>query len=101
MIVFRSNKVEQREGNKDDLRQFDIYEKFYGEAAAEVEKEYEATMKKYKSPRKKLSDIDDGEELWNFMEHSNDGISFEVQPFLLLNLQTIFFLHFNVFRIRS
>lgn len=83
MAVFRSNKVEQREGKKDDRKQFEIYEKFYSEATEEIEKEYEATMKKYKSPRKKLSDIDDGEELWNFMEHSSDGISFEVRSFLL------------------
>lgn len=75
--------MEQREGRKDDRKHFEIYEKFYSEAAAVVEKEYESKMKKYKSPRKKLSDIDDGEELWNFMEHSNDGISYEVQFFLL------------------
>lgn len=81
MIVYRSNKVEKREGKKDDQKLFEIYEKLYSEAAAQVEKEYESTMKKYKSPRKKLSDIDDGEELWNLMEHSSDGISFEVQFF--------------------
>ena len=83
ILVFRSNKVEQRESIKYDRKQFEIYEKFYSDASEEIEKEYEATMKKYKSPRKKLSDIDDGEELWNFMEHSCDGISFEVIFFIL------------------
>lgn len=87
MIVLRSNKVEQRESKKDDRRHFEIYEKLYSEAAAQIDKEYESKMKKYKSPRKKLSDIDDGEELWNFLEHSSDGISFEVRFFLaVLNL---------------
>lgn len=79
VTVFRSNKVEQRQGKKDDRKQFEIIEKFYSEAAAEIEKDDAAKMKRTKSAKKKLSDIDDGEELWNFMEYSNDGISFEVR----------------------
>lgn len=80
MLVFRSYKVEQRDGKRDEQRRLEIYEKFHGEATAEVEKEYESTMKKYKttSKQRKLSDIDNGEELWHFVEQSSDGISFEV-----------------------
>lgn len=91
--VFRSNKAEQRQSKKDDKKQFEIIEKFYSEATAEIEKEYDAKMKRHKSPRKKLSDIDDGEELWNFMEYSNDGVSFEVRYsifFFFANLATFF-----------
>lgn len=77
-VVFRSNKVEQRQGKKDDKKRFEIIEKFYSEASETIEKEYEMQRKKYKSPKRKLCDIDDGEDLWNFMENSNDGISMEV-----------------------
>lgn len=87
MIVFRSNKVEQRECKKDDRKHFEIHEKLYSEASVEVEKEYESKSKKYKTARKKLSDIDDGEELWNFLEYSSDDISIEVGLFIVvLNL---------------
>lgn len=68
--------MEQRQGKKDDKKRFEMYEKCYSEAHEEVEKEYQAQKKKYK--KRKLCDIDDGEELWNFMENSNDGVSFEV-----------------------
>lgn len=53
-----------------------MVEKFYGEASEMVEKEYQSARKKYR--RRKLCDIDDGEELWNYLEDSNDGVSFEV-----------------------
>lgn len=76
--VFRSNKVEQRQGKKDDKKQFEIIEKFYNEANKEIEKEYEMERKMRKPSKQKLCDMDDGEELWNFMENSNDGISMEV-----------------------
>lgn len=70
--------MEQRQEKKDDKKQFEIVEKFYSDASEKIEKEYEIHRKKYQSPRKKLCDIDDAEELWNFMEYSNDGVSFEV-----------------------
>lgn len=82
--VFRSNKMEQREEKKDDKKRFEMIEKFYSEANDEVEKEYQAQQKKYK--KRKLSDIDDGEELWNFLEHSNDGVSFEVSQMKAIQL---------------
>lgn len=83
-IVFRSNKMEQREEKKDDKKRFEMIEKFYSQANDEVEKEYQAQRKKYK--KRKLSDIDDGEELWNFLEHSNDGVSFEVSQLKTIQL---------------
>lgn len=70
--------MEKRQGKKDDKRRFEVYEKFYSEASEQVEKEYERQRRKNKSPKKKLCDIDDGEELWDFMENSNDGICMEV-----------------------
>lgn len=76
--VFRSNKVEQRQGKKDDKKQFEIIEKFYSDANDQIEKEYEKQRKMRKRSKRKLCDMDDGEELWNFMENSNDGISMEV-----------------------
>lgn len=79
ITVFRSNKVEQRHFKRNDKERFEIMEKVYSEAAETVEKEYEAKLKKYRSPRKKLCDIDDAEELWNFMEITNDGASMEVK----------------------
>lgn len=82
--VFRSNKMEQREEKKDDKKRFEMIEKFYSEANDEVEKEYQAQRKMYK--KRKLSDIDDGEELWNFLEHSNDGVSFEVSQMKAIQL---------------
>lgn len=85
-IVFRSNKMEQREEKKDDKKRFEMIEKFYSQANDEVEKEYQAQRKKYK--KRKLSDIDDGEELWNFLEHSNDGVSFEVSQLKTIQLKT-------------
>ena len=73
--VFRSNKVEQRQTKKDDKKRFDLIEKLYSEANAEIEKEYEQKRKKYKRRSKRnIRDIEDGEELWNFMENSNDSI---------------------------
>lgn len=81
--VFRSNKVEQRQGKKDSKKHFEIIEKFYSEASEQIEKEYESHRKKHTRSRQKLCDINDGEELWNFMEHSNDGITFEVRAFLI------------------
>lgn len=71
--------MEQRQGKKDDKKQFETIEKLYGDASEQIEKEYDMQRKKYRSPRKKLCDIDDAEELWNFMEYSTDGVSFEVR----------------------
>lgn len=92
MTVFRS-KIEKREGRKEEQSRIEIYEKIYHEAAEEIEKEYEATMKTYKS-KKKLSDIDDGEELWNFMKHSSDGIPFEV--WIHFFLSRVFFIQISM-----
>lgn len=76
--VFRSNKVEQRQSRKDDTKHFDVYEKLYSEASEEIEKEYEKNRKRSKqNSKRKICDIEDGEELWNYMENSND--SFEVK----------------------
>lgn len=96
--VFRSNKVEQRQTKKDDKKRFDLIEKLYSEANAEIEKEYEQKRKKYRRRSKRnICDIEDGEELWIFMENSNDStdvrlnrlkvhlIIFHSIPFNILN----------------
>lgn len=74
LTVFRSNKVEQRENKKYDKKQFELYEKFYSEVSDQVEKEYDRERKKRKRPTKKICDIDNGEELWNLLDISNDAI---------------------------
>ncbi|XP_055298037.1 uncharacterized protein LOC129566276 [Sitodiplosis mosellana] len=77
--VFRSNKVEQRQNKQDDKKHLDIIEKLYAEANAEVEKEYEGKRKKSKRRSKqKICDIEDGEELWNYLEDSNDSIEMDL-----------------------
>lgn len=74
--VFRSRKVELRQNAKDENAHFDICQKLYFEASEQIEKEYESERKKKKrtKSKKKVCDIEDGEELWNYMESSNDSI---------------------------
>ncbi|XP_031629337.1 uncharacterized protein LOC116344750 [Contarinia nasturtii] len=89
--VFRSNKVEQRQNQKDDKKRLENVEKFYEEASIIIEKEYEEDRKASKRTKKKICDIDDGEELWNFMENSNDSIELDLsstQHKLLEDYQT-------------
>lgn len=75
--VIRSNKKQQREEKEADKNRSKMMEKFYSEASDKVEREQQKTpRKKYK--RRKLCDIEDGEELLNYLEDSNDGASFEV-----------------------
>lgn len=72
--------MEQRQNKKDDKKQFDVYEKLYSEASAVVEKEYVENRKKTKRrSKRKICDIEDGEELWNFMEDSNDSIEVKLE----------------------
>lgn len=67
--VIRSNKKEQRKVKKADKNRSEIIEKFYSEASDRVEREYRNSPRK-KYTKRKLCDIDDGEELWNFLEDS-------------------------------
>lgn len=71
--------MEQRQSKEDAKKHDKVMEKLYSNASEEIEKEYEIQRKKYRSSRKKLCEIDDGEELWHFMEYSNDAdVLFEV-----------------------
>lgn len=63
-----------RQSKKDDKQHLDLVEKLYSEATEQVEKEYEKERKKTRRTSKNVCDIDDGEELWNYMESSNDSI---------------------------
>lgn len=66
--------MENRQNQQDDKKHFELFEKFYNEASTVVENEYETSRKATKRSKKKICDIDDGEELWNFMENSNDSV---------------------------
>lgn len=66
--------MEQRQNIQDDKKQLEIIEKLYSEASDQVEKEYASIRKKSNRSKKKIRDIDDGEELWSYMENSNDSI---------------------------
>lgn len=52
-----------------------MIEKLYDETSEQIEKEYEKERKKRTGrTSKKVCDIEDAEELWNYMESSNDSI---------------------------
>lgn len=76
--VFRSEKVERRCNSIEGQKRLEIIEKFHFEVSKEVDDEYEARKKTIKSPKRKLTEIDDAEELWEFMEHSHDPVAVEV-----------------------
>lgn len=55
-----------------------MIERLYIEVTTEVEEEYEKRRKSIKAPKKKLQNIDDAEEMWEFLEHSNNPADIEV-----------------------
>lgn len=83
ITVFISRKAEQRRSRRDDSKHFETYEKAYNEASEQVEKEYEMERNKNRRKKKKICDIDDGEELWNYMDSSNDSIDVRKTQFQL------------------
>lgn len=79
MSVIRSEKIQRRLDASENRKQFDIFETLYSQVSAEVEREYEAKWKESIAfPKRKISEIDDAEELWHLMERSHDAESFEV-----------------------
>lgn len=84
--VFRSEKVERRCNTIESQKRLDIIEKFHFEVSKEVEDEYEDKKKSIKSPKRKISEIDDAEELWELMEHSNDPAAVEVSNFMIIKI---------------
>lgn len=49
-----------------------MLEKLYLDASMEIDKEYEVERKSFKFSNRKICDIEDGEELWHYLETSND-----------------------------
>lgn len=64
--------MEQRQGRRDDQKKFEALEKIYLDASMDIDKEYENERKSFKFSNRKLCDIEDGEELWHYLESSND-----------------------------
>lgn len=71
-LAYRSCRVEQRQSRQDDQKKFETLEKLYLDVSMDVDKEYERSRKSFNVSTRKLADIDDGEELWHYMETSND-----------------------------
>lgn len=64
-----------------DQKDFEKFEKLYSIISEQVEREYaEKYSKKSKNNKsdRELSGIDDGEELWQLLENSNDVSTMEV-----------------------
>lgn len=76
--VFRSEKVHRKLAEIERGRRLDRIETLHNRFSLEVQKEHELQRKKIQPPRRKLKDIDDPEELWQYYEYSKDPDSVEV-----------------------
>lgn len=77
--ILRSEKVERNLSKIEDRKRLDRIEALHSQFSEEVDKEYQQKRKRIKSPKRKLRDIDDAEELWEYYEHSNDPEFVEVR----------------------
>lgn len=77
--VFRSQQVERRQTISEDQKRLEMIERLHNKISLEVEKEYEKRRKSIKPPLRKLADIDDAEEMWELLEHSNNPEDLEVR----------------------
>lgn len=62
----------QRHGGRDDQKRLEMLEKIYLDVSLEIDKEYENERKSFKLTHRNVCDINDGEELWHYLESSND-----------------------------
>lgn len=77
--------MEKRLRRNEEIKRFDMAEKFYNEAINEIEKEDKATRQNMDLPTQTLKEIDNGEDLWKLLEISHDAESFEVRSFQLFS----------------
>lgn len=81
--VFRSEKVERRLNRLEDRRRLDLIETLYSQESRMVEEELASKHKSFKSPNKKISEIDEPEELWALLEYSSDPTGMEVSELVI------------------
>lgn len=76
--MLQSQQVEKRQNISEDQKRLEMIERLYNEVTIEVEKEYANRTKAIKAPNKKLKDIDDAEEIWEYLEYSRNPADSEV-----------------------
>lgn len=82
--TFRSEKVERRIKSLEDRKRLELIEKLYGQISQQVDSDFEKKQKLIRTPKKKVKDIEDGKELWELLQYTNDPDGIEVTPFLKL-----------------
>lgn len=84
LLAFHSEKVERRKNISEDQKRLETIERLYSDVSTEVEQEHELKRKAIKKSKRKLSEMDDGKELWQYVEYSNDAESIDVNhlPFI-------------------